>query len=71
MTEPKSEKIGQNLAARFGAGATVGLITFAIIKLFAPGLGPSVAVNVLIVAESAAAIVTVLFATGDPEHPRI
>jgi len=62
---------GTKLGTRFGAAATVGLIAVGLLQMVAPSLGVGIAVDVLIVAACSAAIVTVLYETGDPEHPRI
>jgi len=64
MTEPRSETIGQNLAARFGASAAVGLCFVGLLQMVAPSLGADLAVDVLVIAACASAIGTALDETG-------
>jgi len=64
MTEPESEKIGQNLAARFGASAVVGLCFVGLLQTVTPSLGADLAVTVLTLAAYLAVIGTALDETG-------
>jgi len=60
MTEPESNRIGRNLAARFGASAAVGLCFVGVLQTVAPSLGAGLAVSVLTLAAYLAVIGTAL-----------